>query len=208
MTGARASRILLADLLASEPDLERLADLLARGGVAAIPTDTFYALAADPASARGVTRIFEIKERGGGAPLLVLFSERPHLDRLGIEAPLETIDLFFRLWPAPVTAVFSIRAPLPASQGGRTLAVRMPAVAAVRELLARVGPLTGTSANRSGQPPLSDPDEVARTLGAGIDVLVDGGTTPGGLPSTIVDATGEVPRVVRPGAFAWPPEAA
>lgn len=205
MTGGPAARTGLADLLASGPDLARLAGLLAAGGVAAIPTDTFYALATDPASEPGVTRIFEIKGRGEGQPLLVLFSERAHLDRLGIEAPAETLDLFFRLWPAPLTAIFPVRATLAASQGGRTLAVRMPAVPAIRELLTRVGPLTGTSANRSGEPPLADPDDVARALGAGIDILVDGGRTPGGLPSTIVDATGREPRVVRPGAFAWPP---
>jgi L-threonylcarbamoyladenylate synthase len=205
VSGGAPSRTGLADLLASGQELARLAGLLAAGGVAAIPTDTFYALAADPASERGVARIFEIKGRVGGVPLLVLFSERPHLERLGIDAPAETLDLFFRLWPAPVTAIFPLRAPLPASQGGRTLAVRMPAVEAVRELLARVGPLTGTSANRSGEPPLADPDEVARALGAGIDVLVDGGRTPGGRPSTIVDATGPEPRVIRAGAFPWPP---
>jgi len=205
VSGGPPARTRLAELLASGPDLARLAGLLAAGGVAAIPTDTFYALASDPASERGVSRIFEIKGRDDGKPLLVLFSQREQLERLGVEAPAETLDLFFRLWPAPVTAIFPVHAPLPASQGGRTLAVRMPAVPAVRELLTRVGPLTGTSANRSGEPPLADPDEVARALGAGIDLLVDGGLAPGGRPSTIVDATGGELRVVRAGAFAWPP---
>jgi L-threonylcarbamoyladenylate synthase len=79
----------------------------------------------------------------------------------------------------------------------------MPADPAVRELLDAVGPLTGTSANRSGEPPLADPDAVAREL-PDIDLLVDGGPAPGGAPSTIVDATVEPPRVLRPGAFRWP----
>lgn len=205
MSGGPPARTRLAELLASGPDLARLAGLLAAGGVAAIPTDTFYALASDPASERGVSRILAIKGRDDGKPLLVLFSQREQLERLGVEAEPDALDRFFRIWPAPLTVVFRLRQPIAASRGSSTLAVRMPAVPAVRELLTRVGPLTGTSANRSGEPPLADPDEVARALGAGIDVLVDGGLTPGGRPSTIVDATGGELRVVRAGAFAWPP---
>jgi L-threonylcarbamoyladenylate synthase len=79
----------------------------------------------------------------------------------------------------------------------------MPAAYGVRELLDAVGPLTGTSANRSGEPPIAEPDELVRSLGAHLDLLVDGGTTPGGAPSTIVDATVEPPRVLRSGAFVW-----
>ena len=82
----------------------------------------------------------------------------------------------------------------------------MPADAAVLELLSGVGPLTGTSANRSGAPALSDPDAVASALGDDLDVLVDGGPTPGGEPSTLVDATRVPPVVLRAGAFRWPPD--
>jgi L-threonylcarbamoyladenylate synthase len=196
-------RVRLEDVLASPAELSRLRDDLARGGVVSIPTDTFYALACDPASERGVSRVFEIKGRGEGEPLLVLFSEREHLERLGVDAPPDTLARFFRLWPAPLTAVLRVRAPLPASRGGLTLAVRMPAVAAVRELLSHVGPLTGTSANRSGRPALDDPDEVTEQLGAELDLVIDGGRTPGGQPSTLVDATVDPPRVLRAGAFAW-----
>ena len=81
--------------------------------------------------------------------------------------------------------------------------MRIPAASAPRQLLDRVGPLTGTSANRSGQPPISEPGEIALRLGDDVDLLIDGGTTPGGAPSTIIDATVEPPRVLRAGAFAW-----
>jgi L-threonylcarbamoyladenylate synthase len=81
----------------------------------------------------------------------------------------------------------------------------MPADASVRGLLSAVGPLTGTSANRSGEPPLSDPDAVEAALGGDVDVLVDGGRTPGGKPSTLLDATRSPAEVLRPGAFPWPP---
>ena len=197
-------RVRLESVLASSEELFRLRETLAAGGVAAIPTDTFYALACDPANERGVARIFEVKGRASREPLLVLFSEPEHLERLGVDAPAGTLERFLRIWPAPLTVVLPVRAALPASRGGTTLAVRMPADTALRALLSEVGPLTGTSANRSGAPALDDPDEVVGELGTEVDVVIDGGRTAGGLPSTLVDATRDPPVVVRAGAFAWP----
>ena len=193
----------LSDLLRSREEIARLRDVLGRGGVIAVPTETFYALAADPLSEKGVSRIFEIKGRDDGKPLLVLFSNRGQLDALGVSARRELLDRFFGVWPAPLTVVLPLRAPIAASRGTPSLAVRVPAVTDVRRLLDSVGPLTGTSANRSGEPAIAEPDEVATRLGAGLDLLIDGGATPGGAPSTIVDATVDPPRVLRAGAFAW-----
>jgi L-threonylcarbamoyladenylate synthase len=198
-------RLRLRDLLASPRELASLRDFLARGGVAAVPTETFYALAADPTSERGVSRIFEIKGRDDGKPLLVLFSSREQLEALGVAAHPDLVDRLFRLWPAPLSAVLPLRAPIAASRGSATLGVRMPAACGVRELLDAVGPLTGTSANRSGEPPIAEPDDVADALGSDLDVLIDGGLVPGGEPSTVVDATRDPPKVVRQGAFPWPP---
>ncbi len=193
----------LDDLLASEERIASLAAVLASGGLAAVPTETFYALAAAPRSRAGVDRVLAAKGREEGKPLLVLFAERGQLAGLGVAASEPTLDAFFALWPAPLTAVVALVAPIPASLGFATLGIRMPDHALLRRLLARVGPLTGTSANRSGEPACADPDAVARIFGAAIDVLVDGGTTPGGLPSTLVDATAEPPRVLRAGAFPY-----
>jgi len=196
-------RVRLADVLVSAEELSRVRESLARGEVAAIPTETFYAVAADPTNEAGVERVFAIKRRDDRKPLLVLFSQREQLERLGVEAAPDALDRFFRIWPAPLTVVFRLRQPIAASRGSSTLAVRMPAAADVRELLSAVGPVTGTSANRSGDPPLADPDDLARRLGADLDLLVDGGRTPGGDPTTVVDATVEPPRILRAGAFAW-----
>ncbi|MDQ5858358.1 MAG: L-threonylcarbamoyladenylate synthase [Acidobacteriota bacterium] len=196
-------RVRLEDILASSQELSRLRDLLARGGVAAVPTETFYGLAADPMNERGVSRIFEIKGRDDGKPLLVLFSSRDDLERLGVEAAPRLLDRFFGMWPAPLTVILALRAPIAASRGASTLAVRLSAAENVRALLSLVGPLTGTSANRSGQPPIAEPDELARRLGGDLDLLADDGVTPGGAPSTIVDATFDPPRVLRAGAFLW-----
>jgi L-threonylcarbamoyladenylate synthase len=193
----------LGELLASEERIADLAAALARGGVAAVPTETFYALAAGPRSREGVERVLAAKGREEGKPLLVLFAARPQLSDLGVAAPASALDAFFALWPAPLTVVLPLSAPIPASLGLATLGVRMPDHPQLLRLLARVGPLTGTSANRAGEPACADPDEVARIFGGRIDVLVDGGRTPGGLPSTLVDATSDPPRVLREGAFPY-----
>jgi tRNA threonylcarbamoyl adenosine modification protein (Sua5/YciO/YrdC/YwlC family) len=200
-------RIPLAELLASEEMLAELAALLRGGGVAAIPTETFYALATDPRSVAGVERVLHAKGRfEQQKPLLVLFSEPAQLEGLGVTAPPGILERYLRLWPAPLTVVVPLRAPLPASLGAPNLGIRIPADETLRRLLGRVGPLTGTSANRSGQRARVDPEEVVEVFGGDIDVLVDGGFTPGGLPSTLVDATTDPPRLLRAGAFAWPEE--
>lgn len=177
--------------------------MLARGGVAAIPTETFYGLAADPMNEAGVRRILALKRRGADKPLLVLFGARRQLAPLGVTAPAGTLDRFFAIWPAALTVVLPLGAPIPASQGASSLAVRMPAHDALRALLERIGPVTGTSLNRADEPPCADPDAAARAMPGEIDVLVDGGPTPGALASTLLDATVEPPRVLRAGAFPW-----
>ena len=197
-------RVAIASLVSSPEEVAELRRLLRAGGVAAVPTETFYALAADPVNAGAVERIFRIKGRDDGSPLPVLFANRRDLEGLGVTADPRTLATYFAVWPAPLTVVLPIRAPIAASRGAATLAVRLPASGPLRELLLAVGPLTGTSANRSGAPPLSDPDTLEAQFRSEIDVLVDGGPTPGGLPSTLVDATREPPVVLRPGAHAWP----
>lgn len=199
-----ARRIGLADLLDSPREIARFREILSSGGVAAIPTDTFYALAADPGNELGVKRVLEIKRRDDGKPLLVLCSSRKDLEELGVAADSRKLDRFLKIWPAPLTVVLPVGRTIAASRGVRSLAVRIPASDPVRALIRAVGPVTGTSANRSGAAPLADPGAVAAALGSEIDLLVDGGTTPGGDPSTLLDATREPPVVIRPGAYPWP----
>ena len=198
-------RISIEELLASPEELAAFAALLAGGGVAAIPTETFYGLAADPTSEAGVRRILALKGRDAAKPLLALCGERAQLARLGVAADAPALDRFFAIWPAALTVVLPLARAIPASQGGATLGVRVPSHDGLRALLRRVGPVTGTSLNRSGEAPCSDPDEAARVAPREIDVFVDGGQTPGGLPSTLLDATVDPPRVLREGAYAWRP---
>ncbi len=194
----------LEDLLARPRRLAELREVLARGGVAAIPTETFYGLAADPLHPGGCARVFAVKGREAGKALPVLVASPEDLGALGVRASPAALERLSAIWPAPLTAVFALSAPLPCTSGERSLAVRVPAHAGLRRLLARTGPLTGTSANRAGAPPATSPAAVAAALGAEIDLLVDGGETAGGLPSTIVDARVDPPSLLRAGAYPWP----
>jgi L-threonylcarbamoyladenylate synthase len=178
--------------------------LLRHGGVAAVPTETFYAFAADPFNPDSVERIFQIKGRDEGNPLPVLFANRSDLEKVGVLAGPDKLDIYFAIWPAPLTVVFPIRAPIAASRGLSTVAVRLPASRKLRDQLSAIGPLTGTSVNRSGSPPIWDPDQIEAGFRREIDLLVDGGKTPGGLPSTLLDATRDPPVVLRRGASPWP----
>jgi len=198
-------RIRIEELLASRNEVAAFGALLARGGIAGVPTETFYGLAADPRSEVGVGRVLALKRREAAKPLLALFGDRRQLAPLGIAAPAPVLDRFFAIWPAPLTVVLPLAAPIPASRDVLSLGVRMPAHALLCDLLARIGPVTGTSFNRAGEPPCSDPEAAARLMPDEIDVFVDGGRTPGGLASTLLDATVDPPRVLREGAFPWPP---
>ena len=196
-------RIPIADLNASPKELTNLRALLAAGGVAAIPTETFYGLATNPKSEGGVRRIVEAKGRDDAKAMPVLFASRDQLAHLGISASPELVNRFFSIWPAPLTVVLPVERPIAASRGLPSLGVRMPASRPLILLLESIGAVTGTSANRSGEPPLADPEAVATELGTRIDLLVDGGVTPGGDPSTILDATVSPHAVLRRGAHRW-----
>ena len=171
-------------------------------GVVALPTETFYGLAVPPDDPVAVARVFTLKGRPAEKALPVVAAS---VEQLG---PLVVFPEAWRgrlqaVWPAPFTEVLPSRTGL---AGGGNMAVRVPAHPLLRALLASVGPLTATSANRSGGPPLSRPRDVARLLGAGLALLLDGGDAPGGLPSTVVDLTGEQPRLLRQGAWQVPSE--
>lgn len=172
-------------------------------GVVALPTETFYGLAVPPNDPVAVDRVFALKGRPAEKALPVVGASIAQLDPL-VVLPKGWRGRLEAAWPAPLTVVLPAATTLAA--GGRTLAVRVPAHPLLRALLASVGPLTATSANRSGGSPLARAGEVARVLGDGLALLLDGGDAPGGLSSTVVDLTRGVPRIVRQGAWRPPPE--
>jgi L-threonylcarbamoyladenylate synthase len=187
-------------------DLDPAVSALRGGGVVAFPTETFYGLAADPRSAVAVKKIFALKQRPPDQPLPLIASDIEQVvDHVGRLTPLAA-RLAARGWPGPLTLIIPASPRLCADVHLSTgkVAVRVPADAVARLLATCAGhAITSTSANISGEPASSTADAVARWFGEGVDVLVDAGPTPGGHPSTIVDATGDAPVLVRAGVVPW-----
>lgn len=181
----------------SPTQLEEIASALLGGAVVLMPTDTIYGLHAVAADERAVHRIAEIKGRDETKPFIVLASSIDALTPLGISADPEVLQRLDSIWPAPLTAILPLMRPLAASRGASTLAVRIPALDWLRDLLQRTGPLVSTSANRSGEPVVDRPSAFPEMLRDGVDVI-DGGVRTGEA-SAILDLTGVEPRLIREG---------
>jgi len=173
-----------------------------RGQLVALPTDTVYGVGVDAFSPSAVSSLLAAKRRGREMPPPVLVSAATTLDALAVGIPPYARELVKRLWPGPLTLVCRQQSSLQWDLGDTrgTVAVRMPNHDVALELLARTGPLAVSSANRSGLPAATDADAVEEMLGDTVEVLLDGGPTAGDVPSTIVDVTGGVGRLLRPGA--------
>ena len=176
---------------------------LREGGVVAIPTDTVYGIAVALGTAAGVDRLFEVKARPPDKAVMVLVDG---LDQLTgwVELPAAA-NALAALWPGGLTLVLPLRAgaPLPAAltAGTQTLGVRIPNHDVPRSLARAVGPIPTTSANLSGASEARSAQHVLATLGGLIDLILDGGPSEGGVPSTVVDCSVERPRILRPGAI-------
>jgi L-threonylcarbamoyladenylate synthase len=182
--------------------LERAAGAVRRGELVVLPTDTVYGIGADAFSPEAVTRLLAAKGRGRNMPPPVLVSAATTLDALTVGVPAYARALVEELWPGPLTVVCRQQPSLQWDLGDTrgTVAVRMPDHEVALELLARTGPLAVSSANKSGMPAATDADAAEDMLGDRVEVLLDGGTSPGGEASTIVDVTGETGRLLRLGA--------
>jgi L-threonylcarbamoyladenylate synthase len=184
-----------------EAALPQVRACLGDSGVVLLPTETFYGLACDPWSKTGVRRVFELKNRPRESFLPVLAANWEQVDRLVLVA--ETWRARLRaLWPGAITVVLPTRKTILASSGS-TVAVRIPGHGLLRQLLEVTGPLTGTSANSHGETPENDLEGALRSLGGDPDLALDGGPTPGGSPSTLVDLTGPEAQILRQGLEVW-----
>ena len=200
------SRLSLDADLPHQSALEAACDALRRDCIVAYPTDTLYGLAVDPRSNVAVERLYAAKERASdrGIPLIAADAEQVEA-AVGTLTPLSRA-LAERFWPGPLTLVLPAHPELASliHRGGGTVAVRVPDHAVARGLAqAARHPVTATSANRSGARPATTADDVIASLGDRISVVLDAGTTRGGLPSTIVDVTGMTAVLVRAGAVPW-----
>ena len=183
--------------------IERAVACLRDGGVVAVPTDTQYALAVDALNETAVGRVFHIKGRPQGMALPILISCAEALNDVADEVPEVASRLARRYWPGALTLVVRRSASVPSAvaAGLDTVAVRVPDHPIPRSISSRLGcPITGTSANATGSPPLNSAADLRREFGDSLDYVVEG-TAPGGRPSTILDVTGDAPVIIREGAI-------
>ncbi|MBM3488485.1 MAG: threonylcarbamoyl-AMP synthase [Alphaproteobacteria bacterium] len=188
---------------ASEAAIARAAALIRTGGLVAFPTETVYGLGADATDDHAVARIFAAKGRPRFNPLIVHVADEAAAAALVVWTETAR-ELARRFWPGPLTLVLARREGCPvsrlASAGLATLAVRMPAHPVAEALIAAVGrPIAAPSANRSGAVSATTAAHVARSLGAAVELVLDGGPSRIGLESTVVELTGPRPVLLRHG---------
>jgi L-threonylcarbamoyladenylate synthase len=183
-----------------------LADLVRRvlgeSGLIALPTESFYGLSVAPFDEQALARLWQIKGRSQGKPILVLIGDRSQLEPFVRSIPHAAHVLMNAFWPGPLTIVFAAAPGISdaVTAGTGSVGIRLSAWQPLVDLLGRVGPVTGTSANREGMPPPRTAEEVQYNLGDALDLIIDAGPTPGGPPSTVIDVRGPI-RIVRNGSI-------
>jgi L-threonylcarbamoyladenylate synthase len=194
---------IMLDPVNPERAFSRCRDVIAAGGVIVYPTDTFYGLGVDPANAAALERLFEIKGRALDQPILLLIPGRSEVEKWAATVAPEAERLMKTHWPGALTLVLPARPEVsPLITAGRgTIGLRVPGNEITRRLLAAVGhALTGTSANVSGQASPRTAAEALASLAGKVDLVLDGGTAAGGLPSTIAEIRDNRSFVIREGA--------
>lgn len=186
----------------SATDVEEAAQLLRDGRLVAFPTETVYGLGANALDETAAKRIYAAKGRPSDNPLIVHIAEMGALSELAAEVPKEAMLLGEAFWPGPLTMILKKSSIVPdGTTGGlATVAVRLPSDPIARELIRLSGVyVAAPSANASGRPSTTTAQHVYEDLNGRIDMILDGGPVPIGLESTIVDLTGDVPMILRPG---------
>jgi len=184
------------------PGIDEAVNAVSRGGLVVLPTDTVYGIGADAFDADAVTALLAAKGRGRHMPPPVLVPDARTLDGLAADVPEDARRLVEAFWPGGFTIILRAQPSLAWDLGEThgTVALRMPDHEAALALLRRTGPLAVSSANTTGHPAALDAADAQAQLGDAVTVYLDGGTAPGGVASTIVDATSGTLRLVRAGA--------
>jgi len=182
--------------------IKEAADIINRGGLVVFPTETVYGIGADALNDAAVDKIFKAKGRPQDNPLIVHIAELDELYCLASEVPKKAELLAERFWPGPLTMILYKRKILSdkITAGLNTAAIRLPvnkiALALIRE---SKKPIAAPSANTSGSPSPTEASHVIEDLMGKVDMIIDGGSTYIGLESTVVDMTGDIPMILRPG---------
>ena len=181
---------------------DRARRVLEESGLIALPTESFYGLAVAPFDEQALARLWQVKGRSEGKPILVLIGDESQLGVFVRNSPPAATLLMNAFWPGPLTIVFPAAVGLSnaVTAGTGSVGIRLSAWQPLRDLLRRLGPVTGTSANREGIPPPTTAKEVQDSLGDALDLIIDAGPTPGGRPSTVIDVRGPI-RIIRDGAI-------
>jgi L-threonylcarbamoyladenylate synthase len=178
--------------------------ILRSGGLVAMPTDTVYGVGVALDAEDGLAKLFAAKDRPLDRAIVLLVADLEQAASVGMLSPAARV-LAERFWPGGLTLVLAqapgARLPVVLTAGTATIGVRLPAHDCPRALARELGPLPVTSANLSGRPDAQDADGVMAQLGDRVDLILDGGRARGGVPSTVVDCSGELPRVLRAGAI-------
>ena len=189
-------------LKADSRGIEKASQIILRGGVVAFPTETFYGLGADVLDLEALQKVFQIKRREENKPLLLLVADQTWLPELVKEIPPVAGQLMEKFWPGPLTLVFQASPHLLSILTANTgrVGLRISSHPVAQALVQAVGrAITATSANITGQPSASLASEVSQALGKGVDAILDGGRTAGGLGSTVLDVSGVLPKIIRQG---------
>jgi L-threonylcarbamoyladenylate synthase len=181
-------------------ELQNALEILQAGGLVAFPTDTVYGLGSLAFDNTAIKSIYTAKNRPIERAIPILIGDIKDLDQVAINIPKMALTFASRFWPGPLTCVVPKKHTLPAAVSATaTVAVRIPNHIDARALLHKVGPMAVTSANISGEPSPSTAREVYEQLAGRIPLILDGGPTPGGIASTLVDCTGDHPIILREG---------
>ena len=175
-------------------------DILKSGGLVAFPTDTVYGVGALAFDGNAIESIYTAKDRPVEKAIPILIGEIMDTIKVVTDFPLTARKLASRFWPGPLTCVLTKKPTLPeAVSASSTVGVRIPDHAVARVLLRFAGPMAVTSANISGQPSPSTAQEVLEQLNGRIPLIIDGGTSPGGVPSTVIDCSSNEVKILREG---------
>jgi len=190
----------------SEEDLNRAVAVLNSGGVVAFPTETYYGLAVDPLNPLALNHLFTLKQRKISKPILTLVNDPGSLFSLVREIPDVYTPLMERFWPGPLTLIFQAKLNLPTllTANTSTVGIRQSSHPFAQHLVQGFGrPITATSANISGRHAAIDAHQVRVQFGDKIDLIFDGGRTPGVIGSTIIGQSGNSLKLIREGMISF-----
>jgi L-threonylcarbamoyladenylate synthase len=180
--------------------IQHALDILQTGGLVAFPTDTVYGLGASAFDGKAVESIYSAKDRPIEKAIPILIGDAEDINKVASEVPPMARKLAERFWPGPLTIILPKHLDLPESVSAtNTVGVRVPDHIVAQSVLCAAGPMAVTSANISGQPSPTTAKEVYTQLNSRIALIIDGGKTPGGVPSTVMDCTGSSPLILREG---------